>query len=56
MGSRNQPGEVEERDFPVGPVVKNSSSNAVDTGSMPSRGTKIPYASEQLSPHDITKT
>ena len=42
MGSRNQPGEVEERDFPVGPVVKNSSSNAVDTGSMPSRGTKIP--------------
>ena len=47
MGSRNQPGEVGERDIPLGPVVKNPSSNAVDTGSMPSRGTKIPYASEQ---------
>ena len=36
--------------------VKNPSSNAVDTGSMPSRGTEIPYAWEQRSPRDVTKT
>ena len=39
----------EYRDLPDGPVVKNSPSNAGDTGSIPGRGTKIPYAAGQLS-------
>ena len=30
--------------------------NAGDTGLIPHRGTKIPFAMEQLSPHDATKT
>ena len=38
-----------KQDFPGGPVVKNSPSNAGDTGSTPSHGTKIPHASGQLS-------
>ena len=36
-------------DFPGGPVVKNSPSNAKDVGSIPGRGTKIPHALGQLS-------
>ena len=32
------------RDFPNGPVVKTPPSNAGCTGSVPSRGTKIPHA------------
>ena len=36
-------------DFPSGPVVKNLSSNAADTGSIPGWGTKIPHTSGQLS-------
>ena len=43
------------RDFPCGPMVKNSPSNAGGASSVPSRGTKIPHASEQLSPY-ITAT
>ena len=31
-------------DFPGGPVVKNLPSDAGDKGSIPSQGTKIPYA------------
>ncbi|XP_054945519.1 uncharacterized protein [Physeter macrocephalus] len=42
-------------DFPGGPVVKNPPSNAGGSGSIPGRGTKIPHASGQLSPH-ITAT
>ena len=42
------------RDFPGGPVVKNLPSNAGDTGSIPGRGTKIPHAAGQLSPHAAT--
>ena len=38
------------RDFPGGPVVKNPPSNAGNTGSVPSGGTKIPHESEQLRP------
>ena len=38
------------RDFPGGPVVKNPRCEAEDTGSAPGRGTKIPHATEQLSP------
>ena len=37
------------RDFPDGPMVKNLPCNAGDTGSIPGRGTKIPYAMGQLS-------
>ena len=33
-----------ERDFPSGPMVKNTSSNAGDLGSIPGWGTKIPHA------------
>ncbi|TEA35916.1 hypothetical protein DBR06_SOUSAS810017, partial [Sousa chinensis] len=36
-------------DFPGGPVLKNPSSNAGDTGSIPGWGTKIPHATGQLS-------
>ena len=38
-------------DFPGSPVDKNLPSNARDLGSIPGRGTRIPHASEQLSPH-----
>ena len=37
-------------DFPGGPVVKNLSSNARDTGSIPCRGPKVPHAAGQLGP------
>ena len=42
-------------DFPGGPVVKNPPSNAGDVGSIPGRGTKIPHATRQLSPHATTR-
>ena len=35
--------------FPGVPVVKNLLCNAGDVGLIPGRGTKIPYAGEQLS-------
>ena len=35
-------------DFSGGPVVENPPSNAGDVGSIPGRGTKIPYAAGQL--------
>ena len=38
-------------DFPGGPVVKNLPSNAGGAGLIPGRGTKIPHAMGQLSPH-----
>ena len=41
-------------DFPGGPVVKNPTSNAGDANSIPDRGTKIPHAAGQLSPHTTT--
>ena len=41
-------------DFPGGPVIKNLPSNAGDAGSIPGRGTKIPHAVGQLSPHAAT--
>ena len=43
-----------QRDFPGGPVVKNLPSNAGDMRSTPGQGTKIPHASEQLSPRATT--
>ena len=42
------------RDFPGGPVVKNTPYNAGDAGSIPGQGTKIPYAMGQLSPSTTT--
>ena len=42
------------RDFPSNPVVKSPPSNAGVTGSIPGRGTKIPHAVGQLSPHAAT--
>ena len=35
-------------------MVKNLHSNAGDVGSIPGRGTKIPHAAGQLSPHATT--
>ena len=35
--------------FPGSPVVKNPSSSAGDMGLIPGQGTKISYATEQLS-------
>ena len=46
--------EIAKRDFPGGPVVKNPSCNAGDAGLIPGRGTKIPHAAGQLSPHAAT--
>ena len=43
------------RDFPGGPVVKNPPSNAGDTSLIPGRGTRIPHATGQLSPHATTR-
>ena len=39
------------RDFPGGPRVKNPPSKAGTAGSIPSWETKIPHASQKLSPH-----
>ena len=43
------------RDFPGGAVVKNPPSNAGDMSAIPGRGTKIPNARGQLSPHTTTR-
>ena len=42
------------RDFPGGPVVRNSPSNAGDVGSILGQGTKIPHAVGQLTPYATT--
>ena len=42
------------QDFPGGPVVKNPPYNAGDAGSIPGRRTKIPHATEKLSPCSST--
>ena len=39
------------RDFPGGPEVKNSPSNAWDAGSIPGPKSKIPHDADQLNPH-----
>lgn len=39
------------RDFPGGPVVKNLSCNAGDTGWIPGWGTRTPHTVEQLNVH-----
>ena len=47
---------VKMGDFPGGPVVKNSPSNAKDVGSIPGRGTKIPHALGPLSLGSVATT
>ena len=39
--------KTESADFPGGPVVKTSPSNAGGAGSIPGRGAKIPHASQK---------
>ena len=39
------------RDFPGGPVVKTSPSNAGGVGSIPGRGAKIPHALRPKNQH-----
>ena len=46
--------ELPDRDF-LGRMVKNPPSSAGDTGSIPGQGTKIPYATEQLSPQATSR-
>ena len=43
------------RDLPGGPAVKSLPCNAGDVGLIPGQGTKIPHATEQLSPHASTR-
>ena len=40
-------------DFPGGPVVNTSSSNAGDAGSIPGQGAKIPHAFRPQKPKHI---
>ena len=52
MGNRLEKSNFKKQStglFPGCPVVKNLSSNAGDTGLIPSRGTKMPHSKEQLS-------
>ena len=42
--------EFSRKGLPLGPGVKNLPSNAADVGSIPDLGTKIPHATQQLSP------
>ena len=53
-GSRIRMRVDKPRKFPGGPVATNPPFNAGDRGSIPSRGTKIPYATGQLSLHATT--
>lgn len=43
--------EVQFKDFPGGPVVRNMPCNAGDVGWITGRGTKTPHAEKQLSLH-----
>ena len=43
------------RDLPSGSVVRNLLCNSGYMGSIPGQGTKIPHASEQLSPYTATR-
>ena len=45
-----------KRDFPGGPMVKNSPANAGDLGSIPDLGTKIPTYSGPSKPTHATAT
>ena len=39
---------MSNRDFPGGPMVETSPSNAGGTGSIPGQGTKIPYTQKNI--------
>ena len=41
-------------DFHGGPMLKSLPSSAGNVGSTPGRGTRIPHAAGQLSPHTAT--
>ena len=43
--------KFQSEDFPGGPVVQNPPSNVGDMDLIPDPGTKIPYATGQLSRH-----
>ena len=43
------------RDFPGGPVVKESTLPCRDVGSIPGQGTKTPHATEQSSHKTMTQ-
>ena len=47
--------DVERKNFPGSPVVKNLPSNAGDAGSIPGCRTKIPQVTGQLSPQAETR-
>ena len=46
--------ELDKRDFPGGPVVKNLHCNSGGVGSIPGQGTKVPHTEKQLSSHNAT--
>ena len=46
--------ELDSRDFPCGPLVKNLPFNAGDVGSIPSQGTKISHTAEQCLSNSYT--
>ena len=52
--NQNQCLNVQHRDFPGSPVVKNPPYNAGDGGLIPGQGAKIPHAAGQLSPRATT--
>ena len=47
---------MSHRDFPGGPVVKTSSSNAGGTGSIPGLEAEIPHASQPKTPKNINRS
>ena len=49
------PSKIYVEGFPGGPLDKHLLPNAMDMGSIPSRGTKIPQATGQLSLHAKSK-
>ena len=46
---------AQSRDFPGGPVVGSSPSNAGGSGSIPDQGPKIPHALEAKKPKHKTE-
>ena len=47
--------KTQQKDISGGPVVKKMPCKAWDVGLIPGWGTKIPHATEQLSPYVITR-
>ena len=55
QGSSHVTSSFQRQDFPGAPGFNNPPSNARGMGSIPGRGTKIPHALAQLSPHTTTE-